>query len=62
MKKDLTKDEINNLKEAIKDGWAMAHDPLCSKGFQAANEYIKYLEMTIADLTDIMETALEEYL
>ena len=35
---------IQNLKDKIIDGWAMAHDPLCSEGFRAADTLIKYYE------------------
>ena len=40
----MTKEEIEELKQKIKDGWAMAHDPACSAGFDAADTLIKYYE------------------
>ena len=40
----MNKEEIKKLKEAIKDGWHMANDPLCSKGFEAANKLIEFYE------------------
>ena len=39
----MTKEEIEELKQKISDGWAMAHDPVCSAGFEAADKYIKFL-------------------
>lgn len=38
---------IKRLKERIADGWAMAHDPICSEGFRAADSLIKYYEEQI---------------
>lgn len=43
MDKEMEK-TIQNLKDKIIDGWAMAHDPLCSEGFRAADTLIKYYE------------------
>jgi len=40
----MTKEGIEELKQKISDGWAMAHDPMCSAGFEAADKYIQYLE------------------
>lgn len=40
----MTKEEIEELKQKIKDGWAMANDPMCSDGFAAADRYISFLE------------------
>jgi hypothetical protein len=35
---------IEDLKNRIIDGWAMANDPLCSDGFKAADMLIKFYE------------------
>lgn len=43
MDKEMEK-TIQNLKDKIIDGWAMANDPLCSEGFRAADTLIKYYE------------------
>ena len=40
----MTEEEIEKLKDKIDDGAAMAHDPMCSEGFSAARELIKYYE------------------
>jgi hypothetical protein len=44
----MTKEEIEELKQKIKDGWQMAHDPMCSEGFEAAIELINYYEKELS--------------
>lgn len=38
------KEEIEELKQKIKDGWKMANEPIYSKGFEAAIKLIEYYE------------------
>ena len=54
----MTEENIKELKQKIRDGWALAHDPVCSEGFSAADAYISYLEMQ----TESLKTCLNEIL
>lgn len=55
------KKTIEKLKEKMMDGWQMAHDPLCSKGFEAANRLIAQYELDIKILYNQLQLV-KEYL
>ena len=38
---------LEELKQKIEDGWAMAHDPMCSDGFSAATYIISWYERVL---------------
>lgn len=59
MDKEIEK-TIQNLKDKIIDGWAMAHDPICSEGFRAADTLIKYYEEQINIYKEINKTPQEK--
>ena len=44
----MTKEEIEKLKQKIKDGWQMANDPICREGFEAVIKLIEYYEKQLA--------------
>lgn len=46
---------IEDLKDKIIDGWAMAHDPLCSEGFRAADTLIKYYEEQLSHYEEFVK-------
>ena len=43
----MTDEGIKKLKDKIDDGAAMAHDPMCSEGFEAARMLIEYYEIQL---------------
>ena len=46
----MTKEEIEELKQKIKDGWQIANDPICREGFKSANQLIAQYELDIKTL------------
>ena len=57
----MTEEEIKKLKDKIDDGAAMAHDPMCSEGFSAARELIKYYEAKLLDRKKLLEICYKVY-